>query len=102
MSRILLLIATRSYRAKAFLDAGRQVGLGVVGGSERRQVLASRARNTTLALDFRRPDRAVRRITRFARDFPLDAVVGVDDDTTVLATQASAALGLPHNAVEAV
>ena len=32
----------------------------------------------------------------------MDAVVGVDDDTTVLAAQLAAALGLPHNSVEAV
>src|SRR4051794_1259710 len=102
MARVLLLMTTRTYRARAFLQAARRLGVAVVVGSERRQALAGRVRNTTLALDFRRPARAVRRITAFAREYPLAAVVGVDDDTTVLAAQAAAALGLPHNAVAAV
>ncbi len=100
--RVLLLMATRTYRARAFLEAARRLGVPVVVGSERRQALAGRVRNTTLALDFRRPDRAVRRIVAFAAEHPFAAVVGVDDDTTVLAAQAAAALGLPHNPAPAV
>ncbi|MBX5489886.1 MAG: ATP-grasp domain-containing protein [Chloroflexi bacterium] len=102
MPRVLLLMSTRTYRARPFLTAARRLGVEVVVGSERRQALAGHVRNTTLALDFRRPDRAVRRIVRFARDVPLDAVIGVDDDTAVLAALAAAALGLPHNAPDAV
>src|SRR5436305_12730438 len=95
-------MATRTYRARAFLEAARRLGVPVVVGSEQRQGLAGRVRNTTLALDFRRPDRAVRQIAAFAREQPLAAVVGVDDDTTELAAKAAAVLGLSHNAVEAV
>jgi len=102
MPRVLLLMSTRTYRARAFLDAARRLGVEVVVGSERRQALAGQVRDTTLALPFRRPDRAVRRIVRFARAVPLDAVIGVDDDTAVLAALAAAALGLPHNAPGAV
>src|ERR687885_747665 len=98
MARVLLLLATRTYRARAFLEAARRLGVPVVVGSKRRQALAGRVRNTKLALDFRRPDRAVRRIVAFAEEHPLAAVVGVDDDTTVLAAQAPAALGPPPNA----
>src|SRR5215218_2618312 len=93
---------TRTYRARAFLNAARALGVTVVVGSERRQALAGQARNTTLALDFRRPDRATRRIARFDRDYPLDAIVGVDDDSVELAAVAAEALGLPHNAPAAV
>ena len=102
MARVLLLMATRTYRAKAFLEAARRLGVEVVVGSERRQALASRVPNTTLALDFRRPERAARKIAEVARESPFEAVVGVDDDTTVVAAMASAALGLPHNSVESV
>jgi biotin carboxylase len=59
-------------------------------------------RGSTLALDFRRPGRAAQQIAAFAQDYPLDAVVGVDDDTTVIAALAAERLGLPHNAVAAV
>lgn len=102
MAHVLLLMSTRTYRAKAFLEAARRLGVQVVVGSERRQALAAKARGTSLTLDFRRPDRAARSVARFARERPLDAVLGVDDDTTVIAAKAATLLGLPHNSVESV
>jgi glutathione synthase/RimK-type ligase-like ATP-grasp enzyme len=38
----------------------------------------------------------------YARERPLDAVVGVDDGSTLVASAAAAALALPHNEFEAV
>ena len=102
MPRILLLMATRTYRARAFMRAARRLHARVVVGSERRQALASARPGTTVALDFGRPDRAVDQIVAFAQEYPLDAVIGVDDDTTVLAAMAAAALGLHQNDVAAV
>jgi biotin carboxylase len=95
-------MSTRTYRAKAFLEAARRLGVAVVVGSERRQALARQAPNTTLALDLRHPQRAARQIAAFAAERPLAAVVGVDDDTTLVAALAAEALGLPHNPVAAV
>src|SRR5207253_1655507 len=46
--------------------------------------------------------RAQQQIREFAVEHPIDAVFGVDDDTTVLAAQVASALGLPHNPTEAV
>jgi biotin carboxylase len=102
MHRILLLMSTRTYRARAFLRAARRLGAEVVVGSERRQALARARPGTTILVEFRRPERAVAQIVAAAREKPFDAVVGVDDDTTVIAAQAAAALGLPHNDVAAV
>ncbi len=102
VARVLLLMATRTYRARAFLEAARRLGVEAVVGSERHAALAGRAPGTTLAVDLRRPTRAARQIARFARSQPLDAVVGVDDDTTLVAAVAAAHLGLPHNPVAAV
>lgn len=100
--RVLLLLSTRTYRAKAFLEAARRLGVAVVVGSERQQALARQAPHTTLTLDFRHPERAAEQIAAFAATRPLAAVVGVDDDTTLVAALAAEALGLPHNPVEAV
>jgi biotin carboxylase len=102
VERVLLIMATHTYRAKAFLQAARQLGIEVVVASERRQALAKQVRDTTLTLDFRRSDRAARQVADFAREHPLDAIVGVDDDTTVIAAKAASELGLPHNSIEAV
>jgi len=100
--RVLLLMSTRTYRAKAFLAAARRLGAAVVVGSERGQALARHAPGTTVAVDLAHPERAARQIAAFATTRPLAAVVGVDDDTTLVAALAAEALGLPHNPVEAV
>lgn len=102
MPRLLLLMTTRTYRAKAFVRAAHTLGGEVVVGTERRQVLASRTRAANLTLNFSRPERAVETIASYAREHPLDAVVGVDDDTSLVAAMAAKALSLPGNSVESV
>ena len=102
MARVLLLLPTRTYRAHDFMEAARRLGLEVTVGSERRQAFASLFPGGHLQLDFHRPRQAMRAIAAFARSYPLDAVVAVDDDGTLLAAAAARALGLPNNPVTAV
>jgi biotin carboxylase len=101
-SRILLVMRTRTYRAKAFLEAAQRLGLDVSVATEREQPLAQLTPGTTVALDFRHTKRALARAKSFAAEYPIGAVIGVDDDTTILAAQLSETLGLPHNPVDAV
>ncbi len=95
-------MTTRTYRAEAFLNAAARLGLTVTVGTEREQTLAHHTPGAGLTIDDWAGDRAREQIVEFAHRFPLDAVVGVDDDTIVLAARASAVLGLPHNSVESV
>jgi biotin carboxylase len=101
-ARILLVMRTRTYRAKAFLRAAARVGVNVTVATEREQPLARLAPGSTLALEFGNHERAEAQARAFAEQYPVDAVVGVDDDTTVLAAQLAKTLGLEHNSVEAV
>ncbi|MGI9146040.1 MAG: ATP-grasp domain-containing protein [Chloroflexota bacterium] len=100
--RVLLVMRTRTYRAEAFLRAAGRLGVKVTVATEREQPLAALAPDSTLALDFGREKRARAQVLAFAQTYPLDAVVGVDDDTTVLAAQLSESLRLPHNSVHSV
>jgi biotin carboxylase len=102
MGRLLLLIPTTTYRTHDFMRAANALEVDVVVGSDRQQALEHLAPGKTLALDFNDLQAAVEEITAFAARFPLEAVLGVDDDTVVLASMASEALGLPHNSVESV
>lgn len=102
MTRLLLLMPTHTYRAEPFLSAAQRLGVDVTVGTELEQPLARLVPGATVALDFARPEVARQQVVEFARAFPLAAVVGVDDETTVLAALAAAALGLPHNSVESV
>jgi len=99
--RVLLLMPTSTYRAADFVDAGIRMGVEVVVASDQRQTLEEAVPASLLSLDFRRPDESCRRIVEFAGKHPLRAVVGVEDETTVLASLTGRALGLPHNPPEA-
>ncbi len=100
--RLLLLVPTTSYRIGAFLDAAERLGVNVAVGSNQRQVLEQYSEGRTVTLDFKDVERGVAQIEFYSREFPLAAIVGVDDETTVIAAKASKALGLPHNAPESV
>jgi len=71
-------------------------------GSKRANVLPDPHTAGFLPLNLDDPDEAVRAAVEFAETTSIDAVIGVDDNTTVLATVIAAALGLPHNSVASV
>ena len=98
---VILLGSGRTYRMHAFAEAAAALGAEVVTGDDVPMPLLSRAGSVALALDYRDLPRATDAIVRFARQSPVDAIVGLDDSGTLLAARASAALGLPHNAPEA-
>jgi formate-dependent phosphoribosylglycinamide formyltransferase (GAR transformylase) len=100
--RLLLLVPTTSYRIGDFLAAAERLGVDVAVGSNQRQVLEQYSEGRTVTLDFKDVERGVAQIELYSREFPLAAIVGVDDETTVIAAKASKALGLPHNAPESV
>ena len=97
--RILLLLPTRTYRATDFLNAALKLDVEVAVASEKPATTAELSPRDTLMLDFRNPTVATQTIVEFAETHPIAAVIGVDDDTTMLATTASVALGLPHNPI---
>ena len=97
--RILLLLPTRTYRATDFLEAALKLDVEVAVASEAAATTADLSPRQSLVLDIAAPTVATQTILEFADTYPITAIVGVDDDTTLLATTASAALGLPHNPV---
>ena len=99
--RILLLMAAKTYRAKAFMTAARQLGVDVVVGSDERGPLSRRSKGAQIGLDLTRPARTAARIVEIAEERPFDAIVNVDDATTVVAAQAATRLGLVSNSVDA-
>lgn len=102
MGRLLLLVPTTSYRVGDFLDAARRLGVDVAVGSNQRQVLEQYARGKTVTLDFTDLEKGVAQIRAYVREYPLHAIVPVDDEPVLLAAEASRALGLPHNTPESV
>ncbi len=97
MARVLLLIPSTSYRAADFLAAADRLAAEVIVGSNHRQVLEEAAPGKSLTLDFLDPEETVEKTVRFAKTYPLDAVVSTDEDAIVPAAMICEALGLKRN-----
>lgn len=100
--RVLLLMTTTTYKASAFLEAARQLGVSVVVGSDRSQAFSTANPGGHLTLDFLSPEQSSRAVVEFAKQYPIRAVVSADDEGAILAAVAAASLGLPYNSAEAV
>ncbi len=96
--RVVVLMSPSTYRAGAFAAAGERIGLDLVQGIDLPDPLAARWQ-VPLALDFAEPEEAVRRLVAFGQEStpPVRAILALDDRGTLIAAEASTALGLPHN-----
>ena len=102
MRRLLLLIPTTTYRTEDFLEAARRLDVEIVVASERPNVLEADFPDNLLTLDFANLVKSVSTVVELARRKRIDAVVPVDDLTTVVGAAIASALSLPANTVAAV
>jgi biotin carboxylase len=100
-ARLLLLLPTTTYRIQAFLDAARKLGVEIIAASERPNVFEERAPENLVTLDFNDPARSAETIAELGRIHPIDAVVAVDDLTTIVGAAIAERLGLKANSVAA-
>jgi len=100
--RLLLLIPTTTYRTEDFMEAARRLDVDLVVAAERPNVMAGEFPDHLLTVPFDDPERAARELAEYARRRPIDAVVPVDDETTLVGAAIAAQLGLRCNPVGAV
>src|SRR5256885_13520857 len=99
--RLLLLLPTVTYRTVAFVEASRRLGVDVPVASERPSPFERATPPGLVPLDFADPARAAGQARAFARTHPVHGVLGVDDDTAVVAAAIAEQLGLRGNPVAA-
>jgi biotin carboxylase len=95
-------LPTTTYRTTAFVEAARRLEIDLTVASEQPSTFEQARPDALLTLDFHDLDRAVREACVFDTRFRLDAALGVDDDTVVIATAINRALGRPSNPIAAV
>ncbi|HET9708607.1 MAG TPA: ATP-grasp domain-containing protein [Gemmatimonadales bacterium] len=93
---------TTTYRTTAFVEAARRLQVDLTVASEQPSTFEHARPDALLTLDFHDPDRAVQQARVFDTRFRLDAALGVDDDTVVIATAINRGLGRPTNPIAAV
>ena len=99
--RVLLLLPTTTYKASDFMLAAERLGLEITVASEEASALEGLNPPGFLTLDFRDPRGCAVKAAAFAKEHPIDAVVGVDEQTALVSTRIAEALGLRHNPVSA-
>jgi len=90
----LLLLPTTTYRATAFVEAARQLGVELTVASEQPSTFDRANPAGLIVLDLKNPDHAAAEAIAFARKQPIAAVAGVDDDTAIVAATIAERLGL--------
>lgn len=102
MSRVLLLMSSATYRARAFLEAAKATGIAAVVGTNAEPVFAEANPQGLLVLDLENPPAAAATAAAFHARFPLTGVIACDDDGLAAAAAIAAALGLPGSPLAAV
>ena len=95
------MLPTTTYRATAFVEAARQIGVDLTVASEQPSTLEAANPAGLLTLDFEQPERAADAVRVFGRQHPVNGVVGVDDRTAIVAAAIATGLGLKGNPVHA-
>jgi len=96
---VLLLLTPRSYRSRAFIAAAEKLDIEVVKAMDMQSELADYWKYP-LGLEYGSIKLSVDSILNFSLEHPIGAILAVDDSGTLLAAEASKALGLPHNSPE--
>src|ERR1700688_4821509 len=76
--RLLLLLPTTTYRAAAFVEAARQLGVELSVASEFPSTFEQAQPSGLLTLAFGDPQRAAEQASAFALEHPFAGVIGVD------------------------
>jgi len=96
-----LLLPTTTYRTTAFVEAARQIGVELTVASEEPSALQATSLGGLVTLPLQDPQRAATEASLFAKRYPITAVVGVDDDTAIVAATIAQRLGLKGNPIHA-
>jgi formate-dependent phosphoribosylglycinamide formyltransferase (GAR transformylase) len=101
MKRVLLLATATGYQTRAFNSAAAALGVELVFGLDRCRGLADPWGDRSLVVRYFDDARSLEAILGAAREGPIDGVMALGDQPTVLAAQAAAALGVPFHPPEA-
>jgi len=101
MKRVLVLATTTGYQTRSFNTAAAALDVELVFGLDRCRGLADPWGDRSLVVRYDDDPRSLEAILSAARERPIDGVIALGDQPTVLAAQTAAALGLPFHPPEA-
>lgn len=100
MATALVILPAGTYRAAAFIEAGRALGVDLIVASDEKPPLSDP--DAFVHIDCERPYESARSIVAAAAGRPVDVILPVDDAGVMIAALAADELGLPHSPPDAV
>ena len=101
-SAVILIIPSASYRTSAFINAVEKLDLKVLVISDKSQVFSGKYPDNLIIMNFHHWKDRLDEISKWAESNGLKAVIGVDEESIVLAANLSNYLQVEHNPVESV
>ena len=101
-SAVILIIPSASYRTAPFMNAVKKLDLKVLVISDKSQVFSCKYPDNLIVVNFNHwKDKSVE-ISKWAKNNGLKAVIGVDEESIILAANLSNFLNVEHNSIESV
>ena len=101
-SAVILIIPSASYRTAPFMNAVKKLDLKVLVISDKSQVFSCKYPDNLIVVNFNHwKDKSVE-ISKWAKNNGLKAVIGVDEESILLAANLSNFLNVEHNSIESV
>lgn len=94
---LVLILPKTSYRQEDLIEAAERAGAEVVLASDRCHVLAKDWSAGALPLELSQPAEAAAALARAVQGRTVAAVLGVDEQSALVAARTAELLGLPHN-----
>ena len=101
-SAVILIIPSASYRTSAFINAIEKLDLKVLVISDKSQVFSGKYPDNLIIMNFNNWKDRLNEISEWSERNGLKAVIGVDEESIVLAANLSNYLKVEHNQVESV
>ena len=101
-SAVILIIPSASYRTSAFIAAVKKLDLKVLVISDKSQVFSGKYPDNLLIMNFHRWKDMIDEITEWSERNGLRAVIGVDEESILLAAILGKYLKVEHNPVESI
>ena len=101
-SAVILIIPSSSYRTGPFINAVKKLDLKVLIISDKSQVFSGKYPENLIIINFNHWKERSDEISKWAKNNCLKAVIGVDEESIVLAANISNFLNVEHNSVDSV
>jgi len=101
-SSVIIIIPSASYRTNPFMDAATKLDLKVLVITDKSQVFSEYYPDNVITMNFEHWQESIENIREWSERYDLKSVIGVDEESIILAAKLSESLCIEHNSLESV